>query len=208
MKVKICGITNSQNYLQALSLGADYCGFIFYPKSPRYVNPFMLIDILNDRPATTNQVVGVFVNEDLEKVRELYLRLSLDILQLHGDESPDYVNRLGLPCWKAIRVKNQHSLGNLSLYNCQGFLLDTYKEEKYGGTGESLDLKLVEIALKSGKKIILSGGLSAKNIQAVFNLEYLPFAIDVNSSIESKPGTKSPRKMECFFNTFKNLKGI
>ncbi|NIM11360.1 MAG: N-(5'-phosphoribosyl)anthranilate isomerase [Candidatus Aminicenantes bacterium] len=210
MKIKLCGITNKRDYRDAVLLGADFVGFIFYPKSPRYVEPERVIEICGQALPGNHRKVGVFVNERIETVRDIFRRVRLDIVQLHGDESPGYAAELGLPYWKAIRVKDRRSLDALRQYNCKTFLLDTYVKGKYGGTGISFDPQLVEEAVKIGKpggiQIIASGGISVENIEILFRLECPVYAVDVNSSVEEYPGKKSREKMERFFEVFNRLR--
>jgi tryptophan synthase beta chain len=200
-KIKVCGITNAEDYRDAVTLGADYAGFIFYPESPRYISPGRAVELIRQAPAAAHEKVGVFVNESIERVRDIYFQVGLDIVQLHGDESPEYVEQLDLPCWKAIRVKDRTSLEAITQYNCDTFLLDGFKKDMYGGTGISFDPELAVEALKTGKRIIVAGGISAENIGALLGLDCTFYAIDVNSSLEEKPGKKSVKKMENFFKT-------
>ncbi len=209
VKIKVCGLTRPEDLDCAVSLGADYAGFIFYPPSPRYITPQRAAEIcdLPGPAGRTYQKVGVFVNEYIEIVRDIYHRVGLDIVQLHGDEDPGYVERLGLPCWKAVRVKDRESLRVLADYPCDTFLLDTYVKGTYGGTGKTFDPRLAEALLGTGKKgtgkkIIISGGISSENLQRLFQLPQLPYAVDVNSTLESQPGVKDRKKLEQFFYTF------
>ena len=208
MKVKICGLTNLCDYRDAVELGADYAGFIFYSKSPRFVRLDQVEEMIDQAPKQKHHRVGVFVNESIETIREIYRRAKLDILQLHGDESPDYVRQLALPCWKVIRVKDRRSLEALEHYDCDTFLLDTYKKGQYGGTGTPFAFDLAREALKSGKHIIVAGGISVHNIEALFKLAGPVYAVDVSSSVEEYPGKKSREKMQRFFEKFSKLKSL
>lgn len=203
VKVKICGLTNLADYNAAIRLGADYTGFIFYPQSPRALSSEKAAKIIRQGMQGSHQKIGVFVNDSIERIRSVYEEAGLDIVQLHGDESPHFCRELGLPYWKAIRIQDEHSLNLIQRHNCRFFLLDTFKKNTYGGTGIMFDLNIGTKAIQTGKKIIISGGVSASNINRVITLN--PFAVDVNSSIEDKPGRKNPKKMEEFFNKIKNL---
>jgi tryptophan synthase beta chain len=207
IKIKICGITNIEDYRDAVALGADYAGFIFYPDSPRYVSPTLAVKLASEAPEGNHQKVGVFVNEDIDVVRDIYDCVGLDIVQLHGDESPEYVERLGLPCWKAIRVKDRDSLEGMENYPCETILLDTYKKGMYGGTGMSFDPELAVEAAGKGKRIIVSGGIGEENIEEVLKLSNSFYGIDINSSIEETPGKKSRTKMERMFKKIFNHEG-
>lgn len=201
MKIKICGITNREDYQRAVELGADYIGFIFYPGSPRNVDLETVMDICRDAPAG-HKTVGVFVNRDIETIRWIYNRVCLDIVQLHGDETPEFVGRLGVPCWKALRVKDRSSLVAMRRYECSGFLLDNYEKGKYGGTGKSFDIALLEEAARSGQPVIASGGISEDNVSSYREIKFPVAAVDVNSSIESEPGKKDHNKMKRLFDAF------
>lgn len=194
VKIKICGLTREEDYKEALKLGVDFTGFIFYEKSPRHVNRDTAALIIANNPQKNSQRVGVFVNEKIETIHEIYRDTNLDIIQLHGDESPQYCQDLGLPYWKVIRVKDEHSLDLIEKYDCEVVLLDTFSEDLYGGTGIAFSRKVAGKAIETGKKIVMSGGVSSTNIDGI--LELLPYAVDINSSIEDRPGEKNLKKME------------
>lgn len=201
-KIKICGITNLKDYNFTVSIGADYTGFIFYNKSPRYIDKKRVYTIIKKGINTDCQKVGVFVNENLETVRETYKYAGLDIVQLHGDESPTYCSQLGLPFWKAIRVKDKNSLDLIHQYKNATILLDTFSKQRFGGTGTCFDLKIAKTAINSWKRIIIAGGVGVKNIKTI--LELSPYAIDICSSVEERPGEKSFIKMKALFEIIKN----
>ncbi len=203
VKIKICGLTNLTDYNAAIHLGADYTGFIFYPQSPRFLSSEKAAKIIRQGIHGSHQKIGVFVNDSIERIRSVYKDIGLDIVQLHGDESPDFCRQLELPYWKAIRIQDDHSLNLIQRYNCRFFLLDTFKKNTYGGTGIMFDLNIGKKAIQTGKKIIIAGGVSAANINNVITLN--PFAVDVNSSIEDKPGKKNQKKMKEFFDKIKKL---
>jgi phosphoribosylanthranilate isomerase len=197
-RVKICGITNLEDALLAAALGADALGFIFYPKSPRVVAPETARAIIKQLPPFVT-TVGVFVDEEAAKVRDLAARVGLDWLQLHGKESPDYCRSLGRRIIKGFRIKDQSSLADLAAYRdaAQALLLDTYKKGLPGGTGESFDWQLAREARPFGP-IILSGGLTPGNVaQAIAIVQ--PQAVDVASGVEAAPGQKDPAKLRAFF---------
>ncbi len=202
VKVKICGLTCLEDVLDAIDLGADYLGFNFYSESSRYIDPQKAQVLFQDIPPNIPKV-GVFVNEDLQRVIDLAIKLPLDILQFHGDEKPEELNVLGRPWYKAIRLKNENSLQSISFYHCDWILLDAFSEKEYGGTGQLASWDLVKKASQLGKKIILAGGLNEENIaKAVATVQ--PFMVDVASGVESLPGKKDKKRMELFIKRAKH----
>lgn len=196
VKVKICGITNLNDAMDAIELGADYLGFNFYPGSPRYVAPEVAGKIIEEIPSNVPKV-GVFVNEDLQRVLDFAIDLELDFLQFHGDEGPGPLNALGRPWYKAFRLSKEEDLKAIPLYHCEWILVDAYSEKAYGGTGLTAHWDLVREAKKFDKKIILAGGLRPENVNtAVAAVQ--PFMVDVASGVELAPGIKDRHKMEEF----------
>jgi phosphoribosylanthranilate isomerase len=198
VKIKICGITNLADALLAAELGADALGFIFYPQSPRNVEPEAARAIIAQLPPFV-AAVGVFVDEAAATVRDLAARVGLDWVQLHGQESPEYCRGLGNKMIKGFRIRDEKSLRELEPYRdaVQAFLLDTYKPGQVGGTGEVFDWQLAREARKYGR-IILAGGLSAENVAQAINIA-LPDAVDAASGTEARPGKKDPAKLRAFF---------
>lgn len=208
VKIKICGLTRREDYLVALQWGAAYVGLIFYPLSPRYISPQQAAAMCRLVPSSTSfphQRVGVFVNESIQEVRRVYETVGLDIVQLHGDESPEYVQQLGLPCWKAIRIRDISSLQAMPDYPCDTFLLDTFKNNQYGGTGLTFPLEIAGAAMDTGKQIIVSGGISTRNIGLVLAYGRSFYAIDINSAVEERPGIKSAEKLAAFFEKLEKI---
>lgn len=204
VRIKICGITNLEDALLAATLGADALGFIFYPKSPRYVAPETVREIIAHLPPFVVSV-GVFVDEDAGVVRELAAKVGLDWVQLHGQESPDYCRSLGRRVIKGFRIKDESSLKDLEPFQgaVQAFLLDTYKKGQVGGTGETFDWHLAREAKKYGQ-IILAGGLSPENVAQAIQIVQ-PQAVDTASGTEAAPGKKDPEKLRTFF---AGIKGV
>ncbi len=199
-KVKICGLTNFADLRTAVELGADFAGFVFYPGSPRAVTPAAVGDIVRRarrelRPEV--RYVGVFVDERPEVVRHTMDGCGLDLAQLHGGETPEYCRSLDLPYWKAVRVQDGSSLPDLDAYGGEAVLLDAFSAGAFGGTGRRFPPELARPAMTPGRKVILAGGISAANLSDVLALR--PWAIDVSSSLEARPGRKSGRKMKEFF---------
>jgi len=184
--------------LLAAQLGAHALGFIFHPKSPRYVAPDAARAIIALLPPFVLSV-GVFVDEEAQAVQDLAARVGLDWLQLHGSEPPDYCRSLGRRVIKGFRIKDEASLAALAPYQeaCQAFLLDTYKKDRIGGTGEAFDWHLAREAQKYGP-IILAGGLTPANVARAVDVAQ-PQAVDVASGVEAAPGKKDPEKLKRFF---------
>ena len=192
VKIKFCGMQRREDVFFAAKAGANFVGFIFYRPSPRYVSPEEVKRFIFDLPQSVKKV-GVFVNEELSVVRTLHRRLGLDVVQFHGDESPEYCRRALFPYWKVIRVKEVASLKQADAYDTGVFLLDTHHPSHYGGTGSAFDWKMISQGWSSEKRFILSGGLNLKNIRAAADLR--PFALDMNSGVEDSPGIKNHVKM-------------
>ncbi len=194
IKIKICGNTNLEDALYAAELGADMLGFIF-ADSPRKVSPALVQKISDQLPMTTAKV-GVFVDEDVQKVNNLADECHLDYVQLHGSEDTDYCAQLTVPYIKVIRIKNEKSLSDLKLFTPSFFLLDTFDKDKAGGTGKTFDWNLAAKAVKATKyPVFLSGGLSPENIADAIKTVG-PYGVDLNSGVESAPGVKDHKKLK------------
>lgn len=202
LKVKICGITNLDDALHAVECGADALGFNFYKKSPRYVDPEQAKKIFEEIPPSVWKV-GVFVNQPEEVVADLSQVLGLDYLQFHGDETPYYCEQFVTPYWKAFRLKDEASLELMKKYSCDYYLIDTYVEKAYGGTGITGNWDLAVNAKKVGK-IFLAGGLRPDNVEEAVRV-VRPDGVDVASGVEESPGKKSHAKVEEFIQKAKGL---
>ena len=194
-KVKICGITSLDDALMAVEAGADALGFVFFEKSPRYLSPEVAARIIESIPPMV-QVVGLFVNAELDFVNRTADSCGLDIVQLHGDESPAYCRLVRRRVMKAFRVRGPESLVSLADYHVAAYLLDAYSPNAYGGTGESFDWDCAAAAKEQGA-IVLAGGLNPGNI-ALAVAKVAPYAVDVSSGVESSPGCKDPEKVRRF----------
>tara|TARA_B100000315_G_scaffold115644_1_gene106132 strand:+ start:1061 stop:1693 length:633 start_codon:yes stop_codon:yes gene_type:complete len=202
--VKICGITSFNDAIMATNYGASALGFIFYEKSPRYINPEILKTWISNVPSSIKKV-GVFVNKDVDKVNKIAEELNLDMVQLHGDESPEYCNQMIKPVIKVFRVNKKFDSIMLKNYQVATFLFDTYNKENHGGTGESFDWQSI-LQLNTETPVILSGGLNADNV--LEGIEVVkPSAVDVNSGVETAPGKKDEEKIKNLFTILKNTKG-
>lgn len=203
VKIKICGITNKQDALEIAPLGPDLFGFIMYPKSPRFVEERTAKEIVSSLKGRV-PAVGVFVNEKPEKVASLSRSCGFDYVQLHGDETPEYVRLLkteGLQVIKAFRIKDEAVLDEAMKYDADFYMFDAFEKGLYGGTGKAIDDKLLRILfqhrISKEKKIFLSGGLSAENIGGVLSA-FKPFAVDASSLLEKSPGKKDIEKVGLF----------
>ncbi len=196
MKIKICGITNTEDALAAESFGADAVGFIFYKKSKRYVSPEQAEQIIKTlSPFTTK--VGVFVDETFEIINKISKQTGINVVQLHGEENLHIMKSISLPVIKAFRVDNNFDYNKLNQYQEYSILLDAYSENNYGGTGNKFNWEKIPFEIKN--KIILSGGISSDNIEFIYK-NINPAAVDLSSSLEIRPGRKDKKKMEKFFN--------
>ena len=196
VRIKICGITNKEDALAAAHLGADALGFVF-AASPRKVSAESAREIIKTLPPFV-KTVGVFVDEDPERVSSIAAMCGLDILQLHGSESVDYCGSFDRRVIKAVRMQSQDELKNLSKYVdvVDGLLLDTYVPNKPGGTGITFDWKLAVEARRYGR-IILAGGLNPENVAAAIKM-VKPYAVDASSGLERSPGVKDHEKVAQF----------
>jgi phosphoribosylanthranilate isomerase len=200
-KVKICGITTLDDALMAVQAGADALGLVFFEKSPRHVDLERATAIIAGIPPLV-QVVGLFVNAPLELVNETADRCGLDLVQLHGEESPSYCDSVRRRVMKAFRVRGMESIAALADYRVAGYLLDAYSPDSYGGTGERFDWDCAVAAKPSGP-IILAGGLNADNVASAVR-QVAPFAVDVSSGVEAAPGRKDPDMVRNFIRNAKH----
>lgn len=187
-KIKICGISNLDVLKELINLDINYVGFIFYSKSPRYVDSDFLesfkdIDFKNTKP------VCVYVNPDEEYVYKTSSYFSNPILQFHGDESNDFCESFGLEYWKAIRVKEKNDvLKTRSHSSASAILFENHKEGIYGGTGETFNWNWLNDLDQKEQYFILSGGINSENVHNALSTN--PWCIDLNSGVESEEGIK------------------
>lgn len=196
VKVKICGITNLGDALDAVRLGADALGFMFYEPSPRYIRPEAAGEIVRALPPFVAKV-GVFVNASRDQIRRAIETAGLDTVQLHGDEQPDDCAGFGVKTVKAFRVQNRDSLAALPAFRTDAWLLDSFVPGKLGGTGALFNWDLAVEAKSLGAPVILAGGLTPENAASAAS-QVRPYALDVSSGVESSPGKKDPAKIERF----------
>jgi phosphoribosylanthranilate isomerase len=199
MKIKICGITNTEDAGVAVAAGADALGFVMYRKSPRWVEPTVVRSIIAGLPPFVLPV-GVFVNEEAERVRALMDECGFALAQLHGDESALYCQNLGRPALKAFRLKDRGTFLALAEFqgraNVRGVLIDAFSDQAYGGTGQTVDWTLAQEAARS-IPIILAGGLTPTNVAGAI-AQVRPYGVDVSSGVEQSPGKKDPNKVKGF----------
>lgn len=196
VRVKICGITRVEDALSAIENGADAIGLVFYAPSPRNVSIAQAIEIVKKIPAFVS-VVGLFVNAEPSFVNEVISQVQLNLLQFHGDETPEQCARYKLPFIKAIRVKSDTNLVQCAkdFSASKALLLDTYTEGLAGGTGHVFDWSLIPVELAAS--VILAGGLNAQNVaQAIAQVK--PYAVDVSGGVEISKGIKDAAKIAAF----------
>ncbi|NTY92397.1 phosphoribosylanthranilate isomerase [Pseudomonas putida] len=201
VRSKICGITRIEDALAAAEAGADAIGFVFYAKSPRAVDVRQARAIIAELPPFVT-TVGLFVNASRCELNEILEVVPLDLLQFHGDETPQDCEGYHRPWIKALRVRPGDDLeAACQLYaGARGILLDTYVAGVPGGTGEAFDWSLVPAHLS--KPIILAGGLSADSVgQAIAQVR--PYAVDVSGGVEQAKGIKDAAKIEAFMQAVK-----
>jgi phosphoribosylanthranilate isomerase len=199
-KVKICGITNLEDALLSVKFGADALGFNFYERSPRYILPEKAREII-EQLAPEILKVGVFVNESLKTILEIAETAKLDAIQLHGDETPEFIKELkaetNLEIIKAFRMTDGFRAEDVLKYKVDAVLLDAYSAKDYGGTGETFDWRIARKVREIVPKMYLAGGLSAENVAgAIAGVE--PFAVDACSLLEESKGHKNPEKVRDF----------
>lgn len=206
MLVKICGITKAEDALCALDNGADFIGFIFHPKSPRFITLERALNIVNslrEKGYASPPAIGVFVDEDSNIVKEYAENLNLFAVQLHGNESPDYCSKLSRPVIKAVRVKEPESLHIIGGYEVWAYLCDAWHPGVPGGTGKSIDASILSPYIKD-HRIFLAGGLSPDNISGILK-NIRPFAVDVSTGVETSPGIKDREKVKAFIRAAKSF---
>ena len=203
-KIKICGITNPDDALAAVTAGADALGFVFHKTSSRYVTAEVVRRIVATLPPFVLPV-GVFANEDMKVVRDLMDACGLALAQLHGDESAAYCEQLGRPVLKAIRLRDMGSFLSLAEYKgragVRGLVIDTYSETAYGGTGQTTDWSLAAEAANTAA-ILLAGGLTSENVSEAI-AKVRPYGVDVSSGVEASPGKKDHGKVKAFIQAVK-----
>jgi phosphoribosylanthranilate isomerase len=206
-RVKVCGITNLEDARQAVFAGADALGFVFYRPSPRYIDPMDAAKIIASLPPFVVSV-GLFVNEEATSVASILDTTGLDLIQFHGDETPQFCEGFDRPYIKALRVASErHSRDDVAAMidafsSARGVLLDTYRKGVPGGTGEVFDWDLVP---QHSQNIILAGGLDPCNVAAAVQ-RVAPYAVDVSGGVEASHGVKDANKIIQFISAVKSAR--
>ena len=203
-RVKICGITRPQDAMSAVKHGADAIGLVFYAPSPRCVSVETAKSIVQALPPFVT-VVGLFVNAEESDVRQVLAQVHLDVLQFHGDETPEFCASFAVPYLKALRITPALSsaadvLALIEQYStASAILLDAWDPLQAGGTGKQFDWSLAAHCVhQSELPIVLAGGLDAANAaDAIARVR--PWALDLSSGVESEPGIKDPQRLTAFF---------
>jgi phosphoribosylanthranilate isomerase len=195
-RIKICGIKHLDDALKAVECGADAIGLIFVEKSPRYVSLTEARVIAESMPPFVT-VVGLFMNARAETVREALKVVPLNLLQFHGEESPEFCDQFEVPYIKVLRMRDNANIVAFAqdYPNAAGILLDSYHKDAGGGTGQSFDWDLIpdDVPLP----LILAGGLNPENVASAIEA-VKPYAVDVSSGVESEPAIKDHKKIEQF----------
>jgi len=202
-KIKICGVTRPDDAARVIAAGVDFIGLNFWPRSKRYVTPDRAQAVADAaRAAGAAQLVGVFVNALPGEIAAITRTLSLDVIQLHGDETPEDVVAVAqatrCPVWKAIAVGRPSDLDRLDAWPVDAILVDAPTAAR-GGAGKVFDWSLAREARRvyPARRFVLAGGLGPQNVAAAL-AELVPWAVDVASGVESAPGVKDPAKVAAF----------
>ena len=206
-QVKICGITTLEDARFASGALADYLGFIFYSESPRFVEPAKAGAIINwiEGP----KKIGVFVNQPLDDVNRIATQTGIDLVQLHGNESPEYCDLVDLPVIKAFHVSDGTSSDELKkrveIYKecTEFFLFDTKTDSAWGGTGKTFDWNLIS-DISGDHPFFLAGGLHSENVEEAIR-QVNPTVVDLSSGLEDAPGLKDFQKIEEFFDVMRDI---
>ncbi len=202
VRVKICGITSTEDAEFAVKAGADYIGMVLYPASPRFVSEKVRKDVLKASEGAIR--VAVMVNPSLDEVMRAFEE-GFELVQLHGEESLNFARKIGASqVIKAFRVKEEMPKIAPDWKGCHAVLLDTYSKKAYGGTGRSFKWDIARGVVLSGFRLFLAGGLKPETVREAVE-KVSPFAVDVSSGVEKEPGKKDKMKVEMFIKEAKLL---
>jgi phosphoribosylanthranilate isomerase len=198
--IKVCGITRPEDGLAALAFGADWLGFIRWPKSPRYLpleDCAQLVHHLRERATKPFEAVAVYVDASRDLIEREIKAIGLDRIQLHGQEPAELAAALSRPAIKALRVRDAASLARAGEYPAMDLMVDAWVAGNPGGTGQTFDWEVACAAKECGRPLILAGGLTPENVaEAVRRVR--PYAVDVSSGVESAPGRKDAERVRVF----------
>lgn len=194
MVLKVCGITRLTDALHAAQQGATALGFVFWPRSPRYLAPERAAEIIAELPSALT-LVGVFVNESIEGIRAAVATAGVDVVQLHGDEPPAYVDALAYPIFRSVTLGDAEAIAGAWPVGTP-LLLDAADRVRRGGTGTTVDWRLAA-QLARRRRVILAGGLTPDNVAAAIDTVN-PYGVDVSSGVEDAPGVKDFDKVTRF----------
>ena len=202
IRVKICGITSTEDAINAVKLGADAIGLVFYDKSPRFINLETAKKIALTLPPFVSKV-GLFVDASNDEINTVLAQVPLNILQFHGNETPEQCNEYSMPYIKAVRMQNGIDINNIAnqYSDAIALLLDAYVEGIQGGTGETFDWSRIPNDIE--KPIILAGGLTPTNVSNAIQ-QVSPYAVDVSGGVESEKGIKDATKIAEFMREVTN----
>ena len=203
--VKICGITRLEDAIAAADLGARALGFNFYKKSKRYIQPKKAKEIIEQLPGHILKV-GLFVNSTEKEVEEIYSRIELDLLQFHGDETPDFCKKWGDKVIRAFRIENENQLEIIKKYDfARMIIIDAAIAGQFGGTGKLSDWDIAVKAKTYGIPLLLAGGLTSMNVSEGIQ-RVKPFGVDVAGGVESTAGIKDWEKMRAFMHSVRGCR--
>ena len=201
-KIKICGVSDIDILKQLINLNLDYVGFIFYSKSPRFVDEVFL-EKIQDIVFIDTRPVCVYVNADEDFIYKTSSFFNNPILQFHGDEDQNFCETFGLGYWKAIRIKDENDIEKISQYNsASAILLENHKDGTYGGTGESFNWELLKDIDNDFQNFVLSGGINSENVDNA--LKTNSWCLDLNSGVESQEGIKDILLIKDILKTIRN----
>jgi phosphoribosylanthranilate isomerase len=191
-----------QDAIWCAKVGANALGFIFYKKSPRFIEPSKAAQIINLLPSTVLPV-GIFVNAQREVIKQISNQTRIRAIQLSGDESPEDCEGFSVEVWKAFRIRSRSEVKKIKDYTVSAVLLDGAKGDEYGGSGNLPDFSIAE-EMKKYHRVILAGGLTPDNILDALE-QVQPFGLDVNSGVEIAPGKKNPKKVALMFDRLNDI---
>lgn len=197
VRVKICGIRRTEDALLAAELGAWAVGFVFWPGSARFIDPYRARRISTELPPWVVPV-GVFVDQPAEYVSAVASLVRLGVVQLHGSETPEMVERMPQRVIKSVAVTSDFDESSVDRIPARaGVLLDAHDPERHGGTGTTIDWSRAAAAARR-RRVLLAGGLRPENVRTAIDT-VRPFGIDVSSGVESAPGVKDPDRLRALF---------